>query len=120
MQTILWSTQCGQHKQPDTALILAKLKESHAKLSSTCELSHPGESTLSITGTLHINKTTMPNAQLAFGKTGHNSVLLIPESKRKFRWAPPVRIEVKRWSDQSKATLQSTLDDVDWEVFKTN
>lgn len=54
----------------------------------------------------------------AFGRSAHNTILLIPEYKQKFLREPPIGRKVPRWNDQSEATLQSALDDMDWEAFK--
>ncbi len=53
----------------------------------------------------------------AFGKSDHAAIFLTPDYKQRILQEPPVEREVTRWSPHSEATLQASLDDVDWDMF---
>lgn len=42
----------------------------------------------------------------------------MPKYKQRLKQVAPVQREVAHWSDQSIATLQDALDDVDWDMFR--
>ncbi len=56
----------------------------------------------------------------AFGKSDHDAIFLTPEYKQRLVQDPPVKREVTRWSSHSEATLQASLDDVDWDMFRAS
>ncbi len=57
---------------------------------------------------------------LAFGKSDHAAIFLTPDYKQRIVQEPPVEREVTRWSSHSEATLQASLDDVDWDMFRAS
>ncbi|KAI5102918.1 hypothetical protein C0J45_6499 [Silurus meridionalis] len=62
--------------------------------------------------------TTFKNSYKAqsrppFGKSGHAAIFLMPVYKQRLK-----QREVARWTDQSVAALQDTLDDADWNMFR--
>lgn len=60
------------------------------------------------------------NLLLAFGKSDHAAILLIPEYKQMHVRVAPDRQVVKHWSAQSEPMLQDALDDVDWDMFRAS
>ncbi len=56
----------------------------------------------------------------AFGKSDHAAIFLTPDYKQRIVQEPPVEREVTRWSSHSEATLQASLDDVDWDMFRAS
>ncbi len=56
----------------------------------------------------------------AFGKSDHVAIFLTPDYKQRIVQEPPVEREVTRWSSHSEATLQVSLDDVDWDMFRAS
>ncbi len=56
----------------------------------------------------------------AFGKSDHAAIFLTPDYKQRILQEPPVEREVTRWSPHSEATLQASLDDVDWDMFRAS
>ncbi len=56
----------------------------------------------------------------AFGKSDHAAIFLTPDYKQRLVRDPPVEREVTRWSSHSEATLQASLDDVDWDMFRAS
>ncbi len=56
----------------------------------------------------------------AFGKSEHAAIFLTPDYKQRILQEPPVEREVTRWSPHSEATLQASLDDVDWDMFRAS
>ncbi len=56
----------------------------------------------------------------AFDKSDHFAIFLTPEYKQRIVHEPPVEREVTRWSSHSEAMLQASLDDVDWDMFRTS
>ncbi len=56
----------------------------------------------------------------AFGKSDHAAIFLTPEYKQRIVQDPPVEKEVTRWSSHSEATLQASLDDIDWDMFQAS
>ncbi len=56
----------------------------------------------------------------AFGKSDHAAIFLTPDYKQRIVQEPPVVREVTRWSSHSEATLQASLDDVDWDMFRAS
>ncbi len=56
----------------------------------------------------------------AFGKSDHAAIFLTPDYKQRIVQEPPVEREVTRWSSQSETTLQASLDDVDWDMFRAS
>ncbi len=56
----------------------------------------------------------------AFGKSDHAAIFLTPDYKQRILHEPPVEREVTRWSPHSEATLQASLDDVDWDMFRAS
>ncbi len=56
----------------------------------------------------------------AFGKSDHAAIYLSQDYKQRILQEPPVEREVTRWSPHSEATLQASLDDVDWDMFRAS
>jgi hypothetical protein len=53
-----------------------------------------------------------------FGKSDHNSILLIPAYKQKLKQEAPVIRSSKRWSDEADAKLQDCFAITDWNIFR--
>ena len=49
-----------------------------------------------------------------FGKSDHNSILLIPAFKQKLKQGAPVTRSRKKWSDNADAKLQDWFASKDW------
>ena len=52
-----------------------------------------------------------------FGKSDHDSILLLHSYRQKLKQEAPMLRSVQRWSDQSDSTLQDCLNLVDWDMF---
>ncbi|CDQ59754.1 unnamed protein product [Oncorhynchus mykiss] len=53
-----------------------------------------------------------------FGKSDHDSILLLRAYRQKLKQEMPVLMSVQRWSDQSDSTLQDCFNHVDWDMFR--
>ena len=53
-----------------------------------------------------------------FGKSDHNSILLIPAYKQKLKQEAPVTRSIKKWSDEADAKLQDCFASTDWNMFR--
>lgn len=53
-----------------------------------------------------------------FGKPDHDAIFLMSVYKQRLIKEAPVHREVTRWMDQSLASLQDTLDDAEWDIFR--
>jgi hypothetical protein len=53
-----------------------------------------------------------------FGKSDHDSILLLSTYRQKLKQETPMLKSVQRWSDQSDSTLQDCFDHMDWEMFQ--
>ena len=53
-----------------------------------------------------------------FGKSDHDSILLLPAYRQKLKQETPVLRSVQCWSDQSDSTLQDCFGHVDWDMFR--
>ena len=53
-----------------------------------------------------------------FGKSDHNSILLIPVYKLKLKQEAPVTRSIKKWSDETDAKLQDCFASTDWNMFQ--
>jgi hypothetical protein len=53
-----------------------------------------------------------------FGKSDHNSILLIPAYKLKLKQEAPVTRSIKKWSDEADAKLQDSFAITDWNMFR--
>ena len=62
---------------------------------------------------------TKPSLALPFGKSDHDSILLLPSYGQKLKQDVPVMRTIQSWSDQSEATLQDSFDHADWNVFRS-
>jgi hypothetical protein len=51
-----------------------------------------------------------------FGKSDHNSILLIPAHKQNVKQEAPVTI--KKWSDEADVKLQDCFSSTDWNMFR--
>jgi hypothetical protein len=51
-----------------------------------------------------------------FGKSDHNSILLIPAYKQKLKQEAPVTQPIKKWSDEADAKLQDCFAITDWNM----
>ena len=53
-----------------------------------------------------------------FGKSNHNSILLIPAYKQELKQEAPVTRSIKNWSDEADAKLQDCFAITDWNKFR--
>ena len=53
-----------------------------------------------------------------FGKSDHNSILLIPAYKQKLKQEVPVTRSIRKWPDDGDATLKDCLASTDWNMFR--
>ena len=53
-----------------------------------------------------------------FGKSDHNSILLIPAYKQKLKQETPGTRSIKKWSDEADAKLQDRFASTDWNLFR--
>ena len=53
-----------------------------------------------------------------FGKSDHNSILLIPACNQKLKQEAPVSRSIKKWSDEADAQLQDCFSSTDWNMFR--
>ena len=53
-----------------------------------------------------------------FGKSDHNSILLIPAYKQKLKQEVPVTRSIRKWSDDADANLQDSFASTDWNLFR--
>jgi hypothetical protein len=53
-----------------------------------------------------------------FGKSDHNSILLIPTYKQKLKQEVPVTRSIGKWSDDVDAKLQDCFASTDWNMFR--
>ena len=53
-----------------------------------------------------------------FGKSEHNSILLIPAYKQKLKQEAPVTRSIKKWSNEADAKLQDCFSSTDWNMFR--
>ena len=54
---------------------------------------------------------------LPFGKSDHNSILLLPAYKQKLKQEVPVTRSKRKWSDDADAKLQDSFSSTDWNTF---
>ena len=53
-----------------------------------------------------------------FGKSVHNSILLISAYKQKLKQEAPVTRSIKKWSDEADAKLQDCFAITEWNMFR--
>ena len=53
-----------------------------------------------------------------FGKSDHNSILLIPAYKQKLKQEAPVTRSIRKWSEETDAKLQDCFASTDWIMFR--
>ena len=53
-----------------------------------------------------------------FGKSDHNSILLIPAYKQKLNQEAPVTQSIRMWSDEADAKLQDCYASTDWNMLR--
>ena len=53
-----------------------------------------------------------------FGKSDHDSILLLPSYRQKLKQEVPVVRTAQHWSDQSESMLQDCFDHVDWDMLQ--
>jgi hypothetical protein len=53
-----------------------------------------------------------------FGKSDHNSILLILAYKQKLKQEVPVTRSIRKWSDDADAKLQDCFASTDWNMFR--
>ena len=53
-----------------------------------------------------------------FGKSDHNSILLIPAYKQRLKQEEAVTRSIRKWSDDADATLQDCFASTDWKMFR--
>ena len=56
--------------------------------------------------------------QPPFGKSDHNSILLIPAYKQKLKQEVPVTCSIRKWSDDTDAMLQDCFAITNWNMFQ--
>lgn len=54
-----------------------------------------------------------------FGKSDHVAIFLMPKYKQRLKQEVPAWREVSHWTDQSVAALQDSLDDADWDMYRS-
>ena len=59
-------------------------------------------------------------ARPSFGNSDHKTILLIPTYQTKLKSCKPTFKTVRKWTDDTKATLQNCLETSDWEMFKSS
>jgi hypothetical protein len=52
-----------------------------------------------------------------FGKSDHNSILLIPAYKLNLKQVVPVTRSIRKWADDEDAKLQDCFAITDWNMF---
>ena len=75
-----------------------------------------GGKKLLTTFTPHTEYKALPRPP--FGKSDHNSVLLIPADKQKLKQEAPVTRSIRPWSDEADAKLQDCFASTDWNMFQ--
>jgi hypothetical protein len=55
-----------------------------------------------------------------FGKSDHDSILLLATYRQKLKQEAPVLRSIQRWSNQSDSTLQYCFNHVDWDMFQVS
>ena len=55
-----------------------------------------------------------------FGKSDHNSILLILAYKQKLKQEAPVTRSKRKWSDEADAKLQVCFSSTDWNMFRNS
>jgi hypothetical protein len=53
-----------------------------------------------------------------FGKSDHDSILLLPSYRQKLKQEVPVLCTIQCWSDQSESMRQDCFNHVDWDMFQ--
>jgi hypothetical protein len=53
-----------------------------------------------------------------FGKSDHDSILLLPSYRQKLKQDEHVKITIQCWFDQSESTHQDCFDHADWDMFR--
>ena len=53
-----------------------------------------------------------------FGKSDHNSILLMPAYKQKFKQEAPVTRSIQKWSGEADAKLQDCVASTEWNMFQ--
>jgi hypothetical protein len=53
-----------------------------------------------------------------FGKSDHNSILLIPAYNQKLKHEALVTWSIKKWSDDADAKLRDCFASTDWNTFR--
>ncbi len=113
------------NKHPDAACIIAgdfnkaNLKKVLPNFINTYPV-QPEDWIHWITATLRSITPTKPTHCRLLAKSDHVAIFLTPEYKQRIAREPPVEREVTRWSPHSEATLQASLDDVDWDMFRAS
>ena len=72
------------------------------------------EKQFQITFTLYSYSRTLP----PFGKSDHNSILLIPVYKQKLKHKVPVMRSMWKWSNEADVKLQDCFAFTDWKMFR--
>ena len=66
---------------------------------------------------LHTQRHVQTLPRPPFGKSDHNSILLIPAYKQKLKQEAPVTWSIKKWSDEADAKLQDCFASTDRNMF---
>ena len=67
---------------------------------------------------LHTQRRIQNSPSPLFGKSDHNSILLIPAYKQKLKQEAPVTRFIKKWSDEADVKLQDCFSSTDWNMFR--
>ena len=67
---------------------------------------------------LHTQRRVQSSPSPSFGKSNHNSILLIPAYKLKLKQEAPVTWSIKKWSDEADTKLQDCFAIIDWNMFR--
>jgi hypothetical protein len=70
---------------------------------------------------LHVQPEESKNLSLPcppFGKSDHNSILLIPAYKQKLKQGVQVSPSIWKWSDETDAKLQECFNGTNWTMFR--
>ena len=57
-------------------------------------------------------------ARPSFGRSDHNSILLIPAYKQKLKQEVPVTCSIPKWLDDTDAKLHDCFASTDWNMFR--
>ena len=112
-----------KNAHPEAALLAAgdintgKLKSVLPDFYQHVKCATRGEKTLNHIYSTHRDAYKAP-LRPPFGKSDHNSILLIPAYKQKLKQGASVTQSIKKWSDDADAKLQDCFPSTDWNMFR--